>query len=382
MMNFIKVLRCKPKVGALAVVWISSLALPLHAQEQAAAKVRISAAYTQEIKDDASFIGRGEAIDSVEIVARVGGFLEKTLIRDGAEVEAGQMLFQIEKGAYEAALQAQDASLARAKASLELTSIELTRKELLLERGSVPEAERDTARANEKAAEADVKAAEAAIEQARLNLSYTDISAPFAGRIGRVQTSVGDVVSPNTDVLVTLIRESPIYVTFSVNEKQFISILQQVEASASELSEDDVSPEVFLDLPNGTRLGETGSIAFVDNRIDPATGAVSLRAKFENEKGLIIDGSFVNVVVQSSAPVEKVLIPQSAVQRDQRGDFVLVVGQQSTVEQRYVTLGDTVETAYVVEDGLIAGESVIVEGLQRVRPGAPVEAVAAGQSEG
>lgn len=363
-----------------AAVLLSPLSVV--AQDQQPAKVKIAAAYSELIKDDATFIGRGEAIDKVDIVARVSGFLEETLVGDGAAVSAGDLLFRIERSAYEATLESQIAALSRAEAALELATIELGRKELLLERGSVPEAERDTARANEKAAEADVKSAEAAIKQANLNLSYTNIYAPFDGRIGRIALSAGDVVNPNSDVLVTLIRESPIYVTFSVNEKQFVDLLQRIDESSADFAESEQNPDVFIDLPNGNRLEEAGKVTFVDNRIDPATGTVSLRARFENTKGLIIDGAFVNVVVQASAPVSKVLIPQSAVQRDQRGDFVLVVGQESTVEQRYVTLGEPVGTATIVEEGLIEGESVIVEGLQRVRPGVPVEAVAAGQSEG
>ncbi|MGR3615949.1 MAG: efflux RND transporter periplasmic adaptor subunit [Paracoccaceae bacterium] len=366
-------------VGSVAFALSSLSAI---AQEQQAAKVKISAAYTEMIQDDVSFIGRGEAIDKVGIVARVNGFLEEVLVRDGAEVQEGDLLFRIESSAYQATLDANNAALAKAEAALELASIELGRKEQLLQRGSVPVAERDTARANEKAAEADVASAKASIRQAELNLSYTEISAPFSGRVGRVQISEGDVISPNSDVLATIIRESPVYVQFSVNEKQFVDLLQRVDERAGEISESEANPDVLVDLPNGARLEEVGAIAFADNRVDPATGSVSVRAEFKNTKGLIVDGAFVTVIVQASTPAAKILIPQSAVQRDQRGDFVLTIGQQNTVEQRYVTLGEPVGTATIVEDGLQEGESVIVEGLQRVRPGAPVEAIAAGQSEG
>ncbi|MEM8580586.1 MAG: efflux RND transporter periplasmic adaptor subunit, partial [Pseudomonadota bacterium] len=138
------------------------------------------------------------------------------------------------------------------------------------------------------------------------------------------------------------------------------------------------SERVYAILPNGDELAEPGRIVFVDNRIDPTTGTITVRAEFPNERELIIDGSFLNVRIEAAEPTPVLLIPQASVQRDQRGDFVLVVGQQQTVEQRYVTLGRQVETAVVVVDGMREGETVIVEGLQRVRPGVPVDAVLAG----
>ena len=172
------------------------------------------------------------------------------------------------------------------------------------------------------------------------------------------------------------------YVTFSLSEPQLLSILERLDRGIDDLIQSDQSPNVFVKLPNGTLLDEPGSVVFLDNRIDPATGTISLRAEFENAQRVILDGGFVSVVIEELEPTLSVLIPQNAVQRDQRGDFVLVVTDQQLVEQRYVTLGPFEGTAVIVADGLREGESVITEGLQRVRPGVSVDAVLAGTGEG
>ena len=167
-----------------------------------------------------------------------------------------------------------------------------------------------------------------------------------------------------------------------LNEKQFTSVLQVVNETASTLAESDKSPVVKLTLPNGTESPETGKIVFVDNRIDPLTGAITLRAEFENTDRLIVDGAFVSVQIEALEPTLEVLIPQAALQRDQRGEFVLVVNDKQMVEQRYITTGNNVGSAVIVKEGLREGESVIVEGLQRVRPGVAVDAVVAAEQPG
>jgi membrane fusion protein (multidrug efflux system) len=170
------------------------------------------------------------------------------------------------------------------------------------------------------------------------------------------------------------------YVTFALSEPQLLAVLERFETGIDQLVEDENSPNVFIELPDGTILDEPGEVVFLDNQINPSTGTISIRAQFENTRRIILDGGFLTVLIEEIEPVQSVLIPQNAVQRDQRGDFVLVVTDQQLVEQRYVELGINVETAVTVEDGLRAGESVIVEGLQRVRPGVEVNAVLTGTS--
>jgi len=367
-------------VTAVFVLVLVALSAPVSAQDEGAAvKVSVAAAYSEDLIDEVTFIGRGRAIDQVEIVARVDGFLQEVLAEDGTEVEKDQLLYRIEPDAYEAALEARKADLAEAKANLELAGIELGRKKELVRRDASPVSEEDIAKANELVAEARVQAAQAAIRAAELDLSYTEISAPFPGRIGTTARSVGDIVGPTTPPLVTLVREQPMQVEFSISEKQMLNFLERVEDKQSDHLETGNLPEVFVTLPNGTTLEESGTVVFINNRVDPTTGTIAMRAEFANDRRLIIDGAFVDVTIQAMKPDTKLLVPQTAVQRDQRGDFVLIVTSAALVEQRYVVLGKQHETAFVVEDGMREGESVIVEGLQRVRPGVKVESVLAGQ---
>ena len=195
--------------------------------------------------------------------------------------------------------------------------------------------------------------------------------------MGRANFSVGALISPTSGALATLVQEAPIYVAFSVSDKTLVDVMQELHLSSPQIPDGGAGADVYVQLSNGTRLKEPGKIAYLDNRIDPATGAMTVRAQFDNTQGLIFDGAFVDVFIQSQTPVERLLIPQTAISRDQKGAFVLVVGQDSTVQQRYVQTGTPEGADIVISDGLREGEQVIVQGLQRVRPGVKVDAVPA-----
>lgn len=360
-------------VGANSAAW---------AQDAVPPKVSVAAAYTTEVTDQQIFIGKGEAIDKVDIVARVSGFVDEVFVHDGDVVKEGDLLFKVEADAYEATLAAREADLAQANANLDLTAVELKRKSELYEREVGTQTDRDIAVANNQVAIAQVAIAEAAIRMAQLDVDYTTVHAPFDGRVGRAAVSVGELVGPTSQPLINVVSVAPIYVEFSLTEQQFVSILETFNASPNDLVSASTSPGVYVILPNGEELDEVGKVVFIDNRIDPTTGTITVRAQFDNTRNLITDGSFLNVRVEASEPTKALMIPQAAIQRDQRGDFVLVVGQQQTVEQRYITPGRQIETAVIVEDGLREGEVVIIEGLQRVRPGVAVDSVLAGTAAG
>jgi len=373
-----------PGLGGILVrlIAILPLAVPVAAQEAAPPKVTIAAAYTEELTRESTFIGRGEAAAKTDLVARVTGIITEVVAEDGTSVAQGDVIFRIEPDTYEAEVTSAQASVQRAEANVKLAEIELARKTELLRRDTIAESELDIAQANASVAEAALAAAKAALQEAELNLDRTEITAPFDGRIGRLNVSLGALVSPSTGTLATLVQQSPMYVTFSLSEPQLLTVLEQVDQGIEELVASGASPNVFVRLPDGTLLDEPGEIVFLDNRINPNTGTISLRAEFENTRGMILDGGFNSVVIEALQPTLSTLVPQNALQRDQRGDFVLVVTDQGLVEQRYVVLGPQEGTAVVVSDGLREGESVITEGLQRVRPGIEVNAVLGGTGEG
>ncbi|MGS4946478.1 efflux RND transporter periplasmic adaptor subunit [Meridianimarinicoccus sp. RP-17] len=361
---------------------LAFLLLPTFAAAQgtppAAPRVTVAAAVMQDVVQDASFIGRVEAVDTAAIVPRVSGFVRKIAVANGAAVQAGDLLIEVEPDQYAATVAMRRAELSSAQANLALAEVELARRRELVARAAVAQSELDVAEANAQAAEAAVQAAQAALRMAELDLGYTRITAPFDGRLGRLNVSLGELVGPNTGALVTLVREAPVFVRFSLDERQFYDTVAQVAEDGEDIGTTAARLDVTLRLPNGAEFAETGRIAFGDNRVDPATGTLAVRAEFENADRVLVDGAFVTARLAQREPVPMLTIPQAAVQRDQTGPFVLVVGSEQTVEQRHVETGRQVGTSVVVTEGLREGEAVIMEGLQRIRPGVPVEAVFAG----
>ncbi|MTI45722.1 membrane fusion protein (multidrug efflux system) [Roseibium hamelinense] len=342
--------------------------------------VSVVAAVNKQIQQSVSFVGQVAAVDEVNLVARVSGFLEKKEVEDGAVVKQGELLFQIEKQEYEAALERAKADLASSKADAALKAADEKRDKDLLEKGHVSEAAYEATLAQKEQADAAVQASDAALKQAELNLSYTDVKAPFPGQIGKTTYSVGEVVGPNTQSLARLIQLAPVYVNFSVSESEYLDAVQKHQIDPTDPTA-GTPPKLRLVLPNGQDYGETGEIVFIDNRVDPQTGTIAMRGKFENANNQLLAGVYVTVIIEAPQETTALVIPQAAIQRDQKGPFVLVVNSEQTVEQRSVTLGAQTGADFVVTKGLQEGETVIVQGLQKVRPGVPVNAVLANQPE-
>lgn len=340
--------------------------------------VTVAKVTSQDVRQSESFVGQIAAVDQVDLVARVSGFLEDKAVPDGSFVKQDDLLFTIEKAEYEAQLTKAKADLASAKADAALKAADEKRDKDLLDKGHVSEAAYEATLAQKQQAEASVEAAQSSLQQAELNLSYTDISAPFPGQIGKSTYSVGELVGPNTNALAKLIRLAPVYVNFSVSEAQYLNAVQTHNISPADLSP-DVAPSISLVLPNGDKYGETGKIVYIDNEIDATTGTISFRGEFDNKDVRLLAGTYVTVLLEAPNTETALVVPQAAIQRDQQGSFALAITSDKKVEQKYVELGQQIGTNFVVTKGLTEGEEVITEGLQKVRPGVEVDPVLASQ---
>ena len=327
--------------------------------------VSVVAVAKESIAPTSAFSGRVEAVDTVDLRARVDGFLERRQFEEGADVAVGDLLFVLEKAPYEAKVEQVKAAIARAQATLNLAAVDLGRQRELAKKDVTSQARLDLAVAKQGEANADLQSQQAQLRQAQLDLSYTEIRAPIAGRIGKAAFSVGDFVTPSSGALATIVSQDPIKVVFPVTQRELLDVRKKL----GENSRDPRKIQVAVELADGTRYPQTGTVDFVDVKADPGTDTVAVRAQFANPDRLLIDGQLVNVVVETAAPEPVLIIPQQSLQADQQGTFVLIVDSDNKVEVRRVTLGRGLEGRMIVSSGLSEGERVITEGIQKVRPG-------------
>ena len=327
--------------------------------------VSVSPVASRTVTETGGFVGRIVAIDKVDIVARVAGFIEERNFTEGQLVKAGDLLFRIEQDTYKAAVDQQSANLAKAKATEVNTNLQLQRSKALVKNQNVPQATVDQNEATEEAAKADILQAQALLEQAQINLGYTEIRSPINGRIGLANFTKGNLVGPSSGTLATIVSLDPIYVTFPASEADVIAYRQRVAASA------DKNPHVtiHIKLPDGTIYSHAGQTNFLDVQVSPDTDTVIVRAQLPNPNGILIAGGIVGVTVERGGAAASLVIPQSAVQLDQAGRYVLVVDDAKKVELRRITTGSDQGRDVVVSSGLKEGELVIVEGIQKVHPG-------------
>jgi membrane fusion protein (multidrug efflux system) len=326
--------------------------------------VIVAAATQRSVTSSANHVGRAQAIKTVNLVARVSGFLQKQAFTDGQQVKTGDLLFVIEQDTYKAAVAQSEAALAKAQAVEKNAALTLQRSQELVKTNAVPQSTVDQNVADHDSARADVLAAKASLDQAKINLGYTEIRAPIDGRIGRNLVSVGNVVSPTSGTLATIVSQDPIYVFFPVSTQQVLDF-QQRFANRPDAASNAV---VRIRLPNGQYYPHTGPVNFLDIQVNQGTDTLTVRALLPNPDGWLRDGQIVDVTVEVGEPKQAVMIPQAALQLDRTGSYVLVVGPDDRVVQRRVTLGAPEGSEIVIEQGLEAGERVIVEGIQKVRP--------------
>jgi membrane fusion protein (multidrug efflux system) len=325
---------------------------------------------SEPVTQSARFVGRVVAAERVELLARVPGFLRETSFLEGQKVAVGDRLFLIEPEPYATTVAQRQADVARARAEYTNALAQLRRGEELLKTNDIARARVDELRAAETVAESGIAQAEAALASAQLNLDYTEITAPISGRIGLSNFTVGSFVGPESGALATLVQMDPIYVQFPLTQRDLLEHRKRT-AEQGGTSGDTV---VHLELADGSRYAHASRIDFLDVTVDPGTDTVLVRASFQNPEGILIPGQYINVTVDAGSPEWAVLLPQSAVQIDQVGTFVLVLDEENRVQVRRVTLGPQQGMRAVIPTGLAPGDRVVVEGIQKVRPGQQVTA--------
>jgi len=360
---------------------------PSSTQQSPPPGVVVTAVQMQDVVAERRYIGSVKAIQSVDVRARVEGFLDKVAFAQGRTVKADQLLYQIEQDQYQAALAsaegqlaASQAQLASAKAILEDKQADFERFAVLVKKGDTSQtnfdrakAQRDEAEANVESAKASIKQAKAAIERAKINLGYTTISSPIAGRIGATKYTEGNLVNPSSGTLATVVQLDPIRAVFSIPSADFVRIQERVAGDGADEARDLFVPELIL--PTGKTYDHKGKVAFADNQVDASTGTIPIYADFPNPDRLLLPGQFVTALVRTAETKQEPVVPASAIMRTRNGEQVYLVGQDNRVEQRTIETGVQVGTGYAVTSGLQSGEVVIVSGLQKVKPGMVVKPV-------
>ncbi|AYD01206.1 efflux RND transporter periplasmic adaptor subunit [Neorhizobium sp. NCHU2750] len=319
------------------------------------------------------FSGRLEAVDRVDVRPRVAGAVQSVHFREGGLVKAGDLLVTIDPEPFKAALAEAQGQVASAQAKLDYANGELERGKTLLARNTISQSDLAQRESSQRDAAATLQSAQASLKVAQLNLGYTEIRAPIDGRVGKIEVTVGNLVAggSSSDPLTNLVSINPIYASFDANEELVTRTLAELPVVDGQPAIDHVPVEISTLAPGAEPM--KGHLQLIDNQVNAGTGTIRVRAVFDNPEGRLIPGQFVRIRMGEPQPSERMLVSEKALGNDQDKKFVLVVDGKNTVAYRPVVLGDAVDGMRIVEKGLNAGDRVIVNGLQRVRPGATVD---------
>lgn len=328
--------------------------------------VSVAEVLSRAVAEQREFSGLIEAIDRAELRPRVSGYIDSVNLKPGTLVKKGDVLFVIDPRPYRAELARAEAAVAGSQARAELAKTEQERSKKLLADNAIAQRDYDERTANQRQLDAAARADQAALQTARLNLEWTTIRAPFDGRVGKAEVTVGNLVDGNT-VLTSVVSANPMYVSFNGDEATYLQLGKQARGNPSGM-------KLHIGLANEKGFPHEGKLEFVDNRIDPAAGSVRMRGLIDNKDGLLTPGLFARVQVGTASPTgeQSALVAERAIGTDQNRKFVYVVTDKNITEYRPIQLGSQVGSLRVVSAGLKAGERIVVDGLQRVRPGAPV----------
>jgi membrane fusion protein (multidrug efflux system) len=330
----------------------------------------------QRVELSTELPGRVAASLTAEVRPQVGGIIQNRLFTEGSDVKAGDVLYQIDPASYQAAFDGAKAALAKAEANLEPIRIKVDRYKELMASDAVSGQDYDDATAAMKLAQAEIESAKAALETARINLAYTKVTAPISGRIGRSSVTNGALVTASQAMpLATIQQLDPVYADVTQSSTEILRLRKALE-SGQLLSSKDRQAKVSLTLDDGSAYPETGVLKFSEAFVDEGTGSVTLRTLFPNPKLTLLPGMFVRTVLQEGVREQAVLVPQRGVTRNPQGNaMVMTVGADEKVEPRVIKTERTVGENWLVDEGLKPGDRVILEGLQKARPGTPVKAV-------
>ncbi len=369
-------------VVAVAAALFLSACSPAGAQggapQQGPSPVSVVQLQPQRVELTTELAGRTVATQTAEVRPQVTGLIKTRAFTEGSDVKAGQLLYQIDPASYQAARDSAQASLAKAEATATTARLKAGRYEELAGIDAVSKQLRDDAQAALKQAEADVQAARAALRTAQIDLDRTRVTAPVAGRVGRSAVTAGALVTANqTTAMATVQQLDPIYVDVTQTSAELLRLQRQI-ADGTLQRDAAGQARVKLLLEDGSTYEQEGKLQFSELQVDPASGSVTLRAQFPNPKRQLLPGMYVRALVQTGVQAQALLAPQAAVSRDAKGNATaFVVGKDGKAEARQLQTGAVINGQWLVTSGLAAGDQLIVDGLQRLRPGAPVQAAAA-----
>jgi membrane fusion protein, multidrug efflux system len=356
--------------GLLAGLLFSAQAF---AQQQEPPTVTSAKPVVREIVEDDEFVGRFEAVDQVAIRSRVNGYLEEIHFTDGALVKQGDLLFTIDQRPYQAAYDAAKSRVDVATSLLDFSKLQLQRAEELANSGNLPTSVLDDRRREYLAAEAGFQGAAAALKTASLDLEFTEIKAPLAGRIDRRLVSIGNLVQSDTTLLTTIVATDPIDFYFDVDERLYLAYANDARQRGGTVQEGAGGLDVSVRIADRQGATFKGKLDFAENRIDAATGTMRVRARFANSDGILQPGMFGRINVPGSLPYKGIMVPDEAIGADQNRRIVYVVDAEGNISTKPVRTGPRHHGYRVIREGLTGDETIVIDGLMRVRPGVKVK---------